>query len=115
VRTTLVLHTQEDSVAVRICIEELLKQNPGDRCFYRPGDPDKGEPMLLLYVTASQLRMLPMYGNDLVCVDATHKTTQWDMPLYLLSIIDNHNKGGPVAFAMIERDTTEGLSEVLRM
>eukprot|EP00198_Chlamydomonas_reinhardtii_P012072 XP_001701409.1 predicted protein [Chlamydomonas reinhardtii] len=40
-----------------------------------------------------QQRMLKLYGDTIVSMDATYKTTKWGFPLFLITVVDNHGHG----------------------
>lgn len=49
----------------------------------------KDSPFLLVIQTAEQRQLLERYGNEVVCLDATYKTTMYDLPLYFIAVPTN--------------------------
>ena len=59
-----------------------------DRFYFRKGV--KGESKLLyVHQTKSQQRLLSRYGDELMCLDATYKTTAYTLPLFFLAVKTN--------------------------
>ncbi|KAK3250859.1 hypothetical protein CYMTET_39782 [Cymbomonas tetramitiformis] len=67
---------------------------------------------LLLVMTRRQKRMLRRFGN-IVGIDATYKTNQWGLPLYLLTVINAQGQGYPAAFFMSATESKAAVAEVL--
>jgi hypothetical protein len=84
-----------------------------EKWYFRSGDGNCG--MLLLHQTRRQREMLLKYGKSVVGMDATYKTTMWDIPMFVISVVDNHGKGYPVALFFVEHETTNAITEALRM
>jgi hypothetical protein len=105
--------TQEDHNAVRMLVEAASKDvSGGDRFYYHAGDDDT--PMLFCYLPAHGRAMLQKYGSAIVGMDATYKTVMWDMPLFLLSVVDNHGHGQPVGVFMVQSENAEQVASALR-
>ena len=62
---------------------DVYSEKSGDSFWFRKAK--------LLYVdqTAQQRRLLERYGDDLVCLDATYKTSQYSLPLFFLVVKTN--------------------------
>ena len=71
--------------------------------------------MLLVQQTAEQRRMLQLYGQTIVQMDATYKTNAWGFPLFLMTVVTNHGHGFPVALFFVEEETTEMIAEALEI
>jgi len=104
---------QVDQEAVRQLTSEHTQRNPADSCFFRPaGD---GQPFLLVMQTAEQRRMLQLYGQTIVGMDATYKTNQWGFPLFMLNVVTNRGKGYPVAVFLLEQEDGSRIAEALKL
>ena len=74
---------------------------------------EKEEKSLLSVVqTQEQQRLLNRYGNDLRLLDATYKTTKYDILLLFLCVKTNVRYEVVAAF-VIQYETTNGIPEVL--
>ena len=91
-------------------------EHPDDFWLYRPSststDGSTGDQLLLIYQSLWQRRLLLRYGQQLVFLDATYKTTQYALPLFFLCV---HTNCGYVVTAVfvIEREDSASLSEAL--
>lgn len=54
---------------------------------FRKGDGD--QKLLFVHQNKDQKRLLELYGNDMVFLDATYKTTSYALPLFFLSVQTN--------------------------
>ena len=54
------------------------------------------------------------YGNNVIMMDATHSTTQYDFLLITIFVIDEHGAGLPVARAISNGEDTTMLVEFLK-
>jgi hypothetical protein len=111
------LQLQADSEAVKIFIEKRLGRAAaaGEKWEYRAGDGQGGETMLLVHQTPHQQAMLLKYGQCAVGMDATYKTSMWDIPMFVISVVTNHGKGYPVALFLVEHETADAITEALRV
>ena len=50
---------------------------------------ENGGNFLFVYQSAEQRRLLPRYGNEIACLDATYRTTRYTLPLFLLVVKTN--------------------------
>ena len=76
--------------------------------------PSEKEEKSLLFVvqTQGQQQLLNRYGNDLCLLDATYKTTKYDIPLFFPCVKTNV-KYEVVAAFVIQYETTNGIAEAL--
>ncbi|MEW5317698.1 MAG: hypothetical protein WDW38_008979 [Sanguina aurantia] len=73
-----------------------------------------GIELLLILQTAAMRERLLLYGGDIVLADSTYKTQLYNLPLFILCVIDNHGRGYPVAFVLVESESTIMLAEALQ-
>lgn len=92
---------------------QLAALPEGSKWFWRLSGG--GREMLLVYQSAFQRRMLVLYGNSLVCLDATYKTTKYNYPLFIIVVIDNHGHGIPVAWGVMQSESSIMIAEFLQM
>jgi hypothetical protein len=99
---------------VRLLVKQFQDEDDyaGDCWHFRPGSPTVT--MLLVFQTERQRYLLRKYGGSVVMLDATYKTTMWNMPLFVLHVVDNHGHGQPVAFFFIQYETQDAIAEALR-
>jgi hypothetical protein len=69
---------------------------------------------LLAIQTEYQKDALKHYGNSVIMMDATHGTTHYDFLLIIISVIDDHGAGLPVAWAISNREDCALLMQFLR-
>ena len=76
--------------------------------------PSEKEEKSLLFVvqTQEQQRLLNRYGNDLCLLDATYKTTKYDIPLFFFCV-KTKVKYEMLAAFVIQYETTNGIAEAL--
>ena len=104
-------HTDQE--AVQWLVGNLSQRQPRDRWFFRP--KSESQSMLLVSQTAAQRRMLQLYGNKVVGMDATYKTSKWGFPMFMLNIVTNHGHGYPVALFFVEREDGASIAEALQV
>lgn len=69
---------------------------------------------LLALQTEFQRDTMKQYGNEVIMMDATHGTTQYNFQLITMFVIDDHGAGLPVAWAISNREDTTLLTEFLK-
>ena len=69
---------------------------------------------LLAVQTHFQLEMMKAFGNNIICVDATHGTNLYDFLLVTLMVVDDFGEGIPVAWAIMTREDHHMLSFFLK-
>ena len=62
------------------------------------------EDFLLGIQTKYQCDMLQLFGNNVICVDATHGTNAYDFLLITVMVIDDYGEGIPVGWAVTSRE-----------
>ena len=108
-----------DQEQVQANIAEYQKQNPKDSWFFRPSSSSEdenvsSERLLLVHQTEWQQRLLLRYGQELVFLDATYRTTRYAIPLFFLCV---HTNDGyvVVAIVLLEREDSASLAEALEV
>ncbi len=69
----------------------------------------KDEDFLLALQTQFQLEMIKAFDRNVICVDATHSTNQYEF-LVTFMVIDDFGEGIPVAWAITTREDTSMLT-----
>ena len=54
--------------------------------------------------------MLKEFGNNVICIDSTFKTTGYDFTLITILVIDEFGEGYPVAWCLTSREDQELVS-----
>lgn len=99
-----------DVISVGLLLDGL---SDSEKRHFQVSNPALGKKFLLVYQSAEMRRMLALYGQALVCLDATYKTCLWGFPLFILSVITNHGNGYPVAVFFLESESTVQIAEAL--
>ncbi|XP_067132764.1 uncharacterized protein [Centruroides vittatus] len=66
---------------------------------------EKGDFMLML-MTPFQASSLQQFGNNILCLDSTHETTNYDFLLTTLLVVDAHGGGFSAAYLLSNRVDT---------
>lgn len=101
---------QTDQVSVKM---KMDKRPPSESSFFRPGTADV--PMLLVHQTPFMRRMMALFGNGIVGMDATHGIVKWGFALFILCVVTNHGFAAPVAIFFVDSETTELIAEALQV
>ena len=105
-----------DQDIVKNTIQSWSSEHPDDFWLYRPSTASTetacGQQLLLVHQSQWQRRLLLRYGQELVFMDATYKTTQYALPLFFLCV-HTHSGYVVVAVFVIEREDSASLSEAL--
>ncbi len=62
------------------------------------------EDFLLGIQTKYQLDQMKLHGSNIICMDATHSTNQYDFQLITVLVIDDFGEGLPVAWLISNRE-----------
>ena len=68
--------------------------------------------LLLVHQTAWQSSLLSRYGQDLVFLDATYKTTKYSLPLFFVAVRTNVDYIIAASF-IVQDETTKSITEAL--
>jgi len=74
----------------------------------------QGSTFVFVYQEPWQQRLLLKYGNMLSLMDATHKTTKYALPLFLVCIRSNCGYI-PVAYFIVEQESAFHIAEALKI
>lgn len=100
----------DDATSVMLWVEEMkTKADENPVLIYKP----QGSSTELSYMhindfvlaiqTPLQAEMLKRFGNNVLCIDATHGTNGYDFSLITLIVIDEFGEGYPVAWCLSNR------------
>ncbi|KAL4082867.1 hypothetical protein QTP88_029521 [Uroleucon formosanum] len=67
----------------------------------------ENEDLFLIIATKFQLEMLQKFGNEKICVDSTHSTTEYDLLLTSLVIVDEFGNAFPCCFCFTKKKDTK--------
>jgi hypothetical protein len=54
------------------------------------------------------------YGNVLG-MDATYRTTLYNLPMFIINVVDNHGHGQPVAMFFVQEESGAAIAEMLQV
>ncbi len=119
-----------DQDNLKLKIDKWKNENPSTMFHYRPYTTIKEEnedntckeedpPMFshtLLYVHQEQWQqhLLKRYGNTIVLMDATYKTTKYELPMFFVTVKTNVGYT-PVADFVIQSETSDHIAEALKV
>lgn len=106
---------QVDQLSVHAYVAKQQAKAGNNRWHFRPANKARGERMLLVHQTEDQQRMLLMYGQNIVGMDATYKTSKWGFPLFMINVVTNHGRGFPVAMFVVQEEDQVAVAEALEM
>ncbi|KAH8025013.1 hypothetical protein HPB51_002427 [Rhipicephalus microplus] len=119
-----------DQESARILIEKIRGEQPESSVVYRPyaarsfvgsSDSDNVEEgiasecedtLLFCFQTKFMRSMLKKYGGSVVCLDATHKTSDYALPLFLL-VVKTPSGYTPAGVFVIQFETAHCIAEAL--
>ena len=112
-----IIRHKDDSKSVHVWTEEMksLPYNPVLLYMYKAqGIPDpnnflKEDDFLLVIQVEFQRDMLIKFGQNAICMDATHGTYAYDFNLITAVVIDEFGEGVPVFWAISNKQDTEVL------
>jgi MULE transposase domain len=55
------------------------------------------------------------YGNTILDMDATYRTTQYGLPMFVMNVVDNHGHAQPIAMFFVQEESGASIAEVLRI
>ncbi|XP_066932038.1 uncharacterized protein [Clytia hemisphaerica] len=98
-------------------IDEWKKANPSLNTFYRPKEDTgdgKCQSFLFVHQEKWQRDLLQRYGDEILLLDATHKTTRYAIPLFFLVVPTNLDYQ-IVATFVTENESFESILEALKV
>lgn len=72
------------------------------------------QPLLYVHQEEWQQKLLIKYGNSITLMDATYKTTKYELPMFLVSVKTNVGYSA-VADFIIQSETAEQIAEALKI
>lgn len=117
-----IIKHQNDADSVRVWIKQLEKLAYNPVLMVKFQGEEQGEHMdnlgnddfLLVIQTEFQKDIMIKYGNNVVLLDSTHGLTQHNFKLITVMMIDEHEEGVPVAFAISNREDTSLLIQYFK-
>ena len=112
-----------DQENLKLKIEKWQAEDPSKLFFFRPlsereCDNEKearaNDPFLFVHQDSWQKDLLIRYGNTITLIDATYKTTKYELPLFFISVKTNVGYS-VVAEFVIESESASNISEALRV
>lgn len=88
-----------DQENIEKTFENWQKANPEDKIFLRYNKADDN--LLFVYQTSFQRHLFNKFGGELALLDATHCTTKYSLPLYILAVKTNVDYQPVAVFATI--------------
>ena len=103
-----------DQQALSDLIDQWKVSNPDRSVHFRPQPEENKDdsPFLFVHQDQWQKRLLHRYGQDLIFLDATYKTTKYALPLFFLAAQTNAGYL-PVAEFIVYHETKEAIKEAL--
>ena len=110
---------QNDHQSVSICVEEMASLDYNPILLHKAQGIEQTEDMdnlgkndiLLCLQTEFQKDMMAKFGSNIICVDATHGTTMYDVLLITVLAMDEYGEGVPVAWALSNTEDQAALVE----
>ena len=105
-----------DQQALSDLVDQWKISDPSRSVVFRPQpEENKDEsPFLFIHQEQWQKRLLHRYGQELIFLDATYKTTKYALPLFFLAVQTNAGYV-PVVEFIVYHETTEAIKEALDM
>ena len=98
-------------------IDDWHTSNPSTDIYFHPkGESNDGTEGTFHFVYQStwQKELLKRYGNEILLLDATYKTTGYALPLFFLTVKTNIDYQ-IVGMFVIENETREAITEALKI
>ncbi|XP_053392117.1 uncharacterized protein LOC123539246, partial [Mercenaria mercenaria] len=110
--------SDDDQKNLIAMVNQWKLDKPEDSIFFRPAGQDKdtdvNTSLLFIHQTEFQRCLLRRYGQQMVVIDSTYKSTKYDVPLFIICV-DTNVGYYPVCFFLLSRETIEGISEALNV
>ena len=107
---------QVDQENVAGLVEQWTAKGGGDQIFFRPRmvSKDQSIPMLFCYQAEWQQRLLCLYGQEMVLLDATYRVCRYSVPLFFLCVRTNMQYVVVAAF-ITNSEAAQDIQEALDM
>ncbi|XP_070179010.1 uncharacterized protein [Littorina saxatilis] len=112
-------HIQKDAadgMSTHLWVDQLATETDNPIIYYKPQGQTKDtdtlqeNDFLLCIQTQFQREMMNRQANKMVCIDSTHKTTQYDFLLVTLLVKDDYQENVPVAWAIANKEDEKTLT-----
>nr|XP_047145394.1 uncharacterized protein LOC105848782 isoform X2 [Hydra vulgaris] len=110
--TLLARYSNIDQDCLEIKIKEWKEADSSANIYFRPKERGNSAELLFVYQAFWQKKLLKKYGNEMLFLDATYKTTRYSLPLFFLVVKTNVDYQ-IVATFVSESETFESISEAL--
>ena len=90
----------------------MEKADASVNIYFRAKEGGTSDELLFVYQACWQKKLLKKYGNEMVFLDATYKTTRYLLPLFYLVVKTNVDYQ-IVATFVTESETLEAITEAL--
>jgi hypothetical protein len=104
------MNHDDDATSVAMMVQKLRLENYDPILIYMPYmkmipglDMLKGS-FILGIQTEQQKVMYEKFGNNIICIDSTHKTNYYNYKLITVMVVDEYHKGYPIAFGVGSSD-----------
>ncbi|XP_047122650.1 uncharacterized protein LOC124806093 [Hydra vulgaris] len=101
-----------DQDCLEIKIKEWKEADSSVNIYFRPKERGNSAELLFVYQAFWQKKLLKKYGNEVLFLDATYKTTRYSLPLVFLVVKTNVHYQIVATFVR-ESETFESISEAL--
>ncbi|XP_074604061.1 uncharacterized protein LOC141857461 [Brevipalpus obovatus] len=112
-----VVRNQNDLVSVESHIEQMRTQTVDPIIIYQEQDSEHNLPLILGICNEGQRFMLDKYGGDIIAIDSTHGTNDYNFQLTTIMVVDENRTGFPVAFfysSDLLQDTCKSIFQALK-
>ncbi|XP_053391069.1 uncharacterized protein LOC128553893 isoform X2 [Mercenaria mercenaria] len=111
--------SSEDQENLLQCVNKWKLENPSDHYFFNPSPSDTDEEdtdraFIFVHQTWWQQVLLRRYGNEICLLDATYKTSKYDIPLFFVCVSTNVGYSIVGTF-LIPNEKTESIQRGLRV
>lgn len=116
-----------DQNNLKLKVEEWEKEKPSSKFFFRPFEEDganseklvqheeaPAQNLLYIHQEKWQRNLLQRYGNTMVLMDATYKTTKYELPLFLVTVKTNVGYS-IVADFVVQSESAQEICEALKV
>lgn len=94
-------------------IEKLRRLHAGS--IIEPVLNDTKDEVIMIYIQLREQRELYQKYGEVIQIDGTYKLNMIGMPLYSIMVEDNFGVGQPVCFMLVDKETTQRLTQALKM
>ena len=79
---------KNDMISVESWIDEMQSSSSDPILFYQPQSGN--QPFMLIIATTAQISMFNKYGGNIIAIDSTHGTNDYDFQLTTVMIVDEN-------------------------